>query len=249
MDYKESQKIFNSPATSDIQFILDSQEPIYAHRSVLESRCPYLLRSFDQNGNSMDARGNLVIQSSISRGVLLALMKFIYKNQLDLDLISTPELLQVASKYKLEDLKKTCAQYLMENISVDTVVDILLSAEKHKVNSVKQACVDAICYNFQEVSQTPSFSKLISNPALLLEITQKYGSTPPLPFYVGKRCLLFGISGTVRFIGKTHLDAGRDTWIGLETDNPVGKHDGEVSGVRYFQTKPRHGLLISLHCV
>ncbi len=38
--------------------------------------------------------------------------------------------------------------------------------------------------------------------------------------------------GVVRFIGNTKFRAG--TWIGVELENPNGKNDGEVQGVRYF---------------
>jgi len=31
-------------------------------------------------------------------------------------------------------------------------------------------------------------------------------------------------------------------WLGIELDQPVGKNDGSVAGVRYFDCKPSHGV-------
>ena len=33
-------------------------------------------------------------------------------------------------------------------------------------------------------------------------------------------------------------------WVGVVMDEPVGKHDGEVDGQRYFRCQPQHGLMV-----
>lgn len=39
--------------------------------------------------------------------------------------------------------------------------------------------------------------------------------------------------GRILFLGETRFAAGQ--WAGIVLDKPVGKNDGSVSGVRYFQ--------------
>ena len=53
------------------------------------------------------------------------------------------------------------------------------------------------------------------------------------------------IVGTIRFVGKTHFSSDSSfTWVGVELDEPVGTHDGEVDGHRYFSCAPKHGLFV-----
>nr|KAF6285436.1 CAP-Gly domain containing linker protein 3 [Myotis myotis] len=58
---------------------------------------------------------------------------------------------------------------------------------------------------------------------------------------VGDQVLVAGQKqGVVRFYGKTDFAPGY--WYGIELDQPTGKHDGSVFGVRYFTCSPKHGV-------
>ncbi|XP_078443740.1 tubulin folding cofactor B isoform X2 [Wolffia australiana] len=62
---------------------------------------------------------------------------------------------------------------------------------------------------------------------------------------VGDRCEIEAGEkrGVVRFVGKAEtLTPG--FWVGIELDEPLGKHDGMVKGKRYFQCQPQHGLIV-----
>ncbi|KAJ8323811.1 hypothetical protein O5D80_007696 [Batrachochytrium dendrobatidis] len=48
--------------------------------------------------------------------------------------------------------------------------------------------------------------------------------------------------GVVRFVGQGEFKPGY--WVGVEYDEPVGKHDGSVKGVAYFSAKPGHGAFL-----
>lgn len=49
-------------------------------------------------------------------------------------------------------------------------------------------------------------------------------------------------SGTVRFNGETHFAPG--VFIGVELDQPFGKHDGFYDGRRYFHAQPNTGVFV-----
>lgn len=51
-----------------------------------------------------------------------------------------------------------------------------------------------------------------------------------------------GRIGIIRFIGETAFADG--LWVGVEFDDPSGKNDGSVQGMRYFDSKPGHGMFL-----
>lgn len=59
---------------------------------------------------------------------------------------------------------------------------------------------------------------------------------------IGSRVLGSGKKGVVVFIGDTSFSAGE--WIGIKLDNPDGKNDGSVAGVKYFECPMDHGLFV-----
>ncbi|KAJ1644301.1 hypothetical protein J3B02_005693 [Coemansia erecta] len=48
--------------------------------------------------------------------------------------------------------------------------------------------------------------------------------------------------GVVRFVGKTGFRPG--FWVGVEYDEPVGRNDGSVDGVVYFECMDGHGSFV-----
>ncbi|XP_073117786.1 tubulin-folding cofactor B [Elaeis guineensis] len=52
-----------------------------------------------------------------------------------------------------------------------------------------------------------------------------------------------GKRGVVKFVGQAEA-LGPGFWVGIQYDEPLGKHDGMVKGIRYFQCLPQHGAIL-----
>ncbi|XP_037547707.1 CAP-Gly domain-containing linker protein 1 [Nematolebias whitei] len=60
-------------------------------------------------------------------------------------------------------------------------------------------------------------------------------------FLIGDRVWVNGSKpGCVQFVGSTQFAPGQ--WAGIVLDEPIGKNDGSVAGVRYFQCEDGHGI-------
>lgn len=46
--------------------------------------------------------------------------------------------------------------------------------------------------------------------------------------------------GVIKYVGKVP-EIDNEVWAGVEFDEPVGKNNGSIKGVPYFQTKPNYG--------
>ena len=51
--------------------------------------------------------------------------------------------------------------------------------------------------------------------------------------------------GRIAYIGTVHFSKGE--MAGIHLDEPIGKNNGTVGGILYFQTQPRHGVFSRLH--
>jgi len=62
--------------------------------------------------------------------------------------------------------------------------------------------------------------------------------------YIGMRVIVQGSRrGTCRYLGRTLF--AKDDWVGVELDQPLGKHDGTVEGKRYFTcARPNTGIFV-----
>lgn len=77
------------------------------------------------------------------------------------------------------------------------------------------------------------------------KIDEKFMGDLAALIHVGDRCEIDpgGKRGVVTFVGKAEtLAAGY--WIGIQYDEPVGKHDGMVKGKRYFSCPAGHGVMV-----
>ncbi|XP_021747086.1 tubulin-folding cofactor B-like isoform X2 [Chenopodium quinoa] len=88
-----------------------------------------------------------------------------------------------------------------------------------------------------------------------LELKSPSGASTKLPenymedlcanIKVGDRCQVQpgDKRGIVKYVGQAE-NLGPGFWVGVQYDEPLGKHDGLVKGTRYFECPPLHGAMV-----
>lgn len=84
-----------------------------------------------------------------------------------------------------------------------------------------------------ETSRTPESQTSDSTKSNLLNL-----------FKIGDRVLVGANPGVIAFVGETRFAKG--DWAGVVLDEAVGKNNGSVQGVRYFECQPGHGIFTKL---
>jgi len=111
--------------------------------------------------------------------------------------------------------------------------------EKYNISEESYGKLDGTFRKFKErlISQDPS----IAQP----KITEDYMQDVAVNIKVGDRCEVDpgGKRGAVMFVGRAEtLPPG--FWVGVQYDEPIGKHDGMVKGKRYFSCPPLQGAML-----
>lgn len=94
-------------------------------------------------------------------------------------------------------------------------------------------------------SRIPLFGSRIPQQSQQEEPIVAYKAKPRISDKdIGKLVRVADKEGILRFVGSVLFSP--DTWCGIELRSAIGKYDGCVFGVRYFQCPPKHGLMAPL---
>ena len=73
----------------------------------------------------------------------------------------------------MESLKSDCADILSSTLTVATVINVLLLADKYNVSKLKTNCIKYILENDRDVTQTDDWEQLANtNPMLRIEVIE-----------------------------------------------------------------------------
>ncbi|KOM38590.1 hypothetical protein LR48_Vigan03g197200 [Vigna angularis] len=179
--------LLDSGAFSDITFSVRGQK-FHAHKLVLATRSKLFLTEF-VNGREKDEDGHILV-NDIEPRVFKALLHFIYRDSLihDRELYKSrsslyssvsetfpAKLLAAAEKFDLSRLKLMCESVLCNDISTDSVVNILLLADRNHATELKFACLKFAVQNLNAVMQSDCFKYLTQkNPLLQVELLKTW---------------------------------------------------------------------------
>lgn len=160
----------NEQKLSDVTFVVEGKS-VYAHK-LLCMRCSYFRAMFE--GQMREAQQKTVTINNVSHRVFLALLEYLYTDDVEISMDIAMELFVAADQFGVERLKRMCEKKILLSINIDSAATIMQAANMHIADGLRQSCMDFILRNFDAVSKTPSFEEMgRSNVELVFEILKR----------------------------------------------------------------------------
>lgn len=119
----------------DVTIQIDGQR-FLAYKGILSARSAVFAAMFEHP--MQESEENSVTISDIEPEVFEELLRYIYTDELTCLETMAPRLYQVADKYAIATLKCVCRNYILKQISYETVADTLVLADMHGDQEMKK---------------------------------------------------------------------------------------------------------------
>lgn len=167
---QDLQRLYESGRFTDVTFCINGKE-FKAHKLLLVSRSPYFAGVF-QHDLTERLLDYLEIHD-VTPEVFQQVLNFIYTESIQGLEECAEELLIAAVKYQLDSLKTKCEDYLMNTVSSENCIDLLLLADAHHAPRLKQTAMIFIGTRVTELVYSSGWVNLKrSNPHLLIELLE-----------------------------------------------------------------------------
>jgi len=167
---EDMRKLINNPQFSDVAFLVESQT-VYATRAHLAARSEHFRALFYGGMRESAAPNEPIVLHDIAQPVFLHLLEYIYTDQVgDIGSQLAVPLLIAAERFLLDRLKALCEDIIRKSISIDNVVQVMMTAKVHRAEGLKDICMDFILNNEERIKSTPAFRELIAEPFLMYEL-------------------------------------------------------------------------------
>ncbi|CAB3408698.1 unnamed protein product [Caenorhabditis bovis] len=170
----------------EIEAGIDECEKFYVHSFKLSAHSDVFRRMFTHSDILETSEKRLRI-SDFTPTAVRAMLQFMYGGviRMDLEIEDTMEVMQIAEKYQIESLKRTCEQYLLDRLVVSNVLDCLAQGDTFQSVILTEACMEYIVHHRHKVMSMPAWKAFLqAKPSLGNEVLGKILSvtdvSPPL---------------------------------------------------------------------
>uniref|UniRef100_A0A8C9U008 Regulator of chromosome condensation (RCC1) and BTB (POZ) domain containing protein 1 n=1 Tax=Scleropages formosus TaxID=113540 RepID=A0A8C9U008_SCLFO len=153
-------KEFDSPETSDLKFSVDGRF-IHVHKAVLKIRCEHF-RSMFQSHWTEDMKEVIEIDQ-FSYPVYRSFLEFLYTDTVDLPPEDAIGLLDLATSYCENRLKRLCQHIIKRGITVENAFSLLSAAVRYDAEDLEEFCFRFCVNHLTEVTQTAAFWQMDGN--------------------------------------------------------------------------------------
>ncbi|XP_027327262.2 RCC1 and BTB domain-containing protein 1 isoform X4 [Anas platyrhynchos] len=145
---------FDSPETSDLKFRVDGKY-IHVHKAVLKIRCEHFRTMFQSYWNE-DMKEVIEIDQ-FSYPVYRAFLEYLYTDCVDLPPEDAIGLLDLATSYCENRLKKLCQHIIKRGITVENAFSLLSAAVRYDAEDLEEFCFKFCVNHLTDVTQTTAF--------------------------------------------------------------------------------------------
>jgi len=131
--------LVNNPEFSDITFILDNGDKIFAMKGILACRSPYFQALFTNKTEEKDLKEITI--HGVDQLSFRAILTYLYTGNVQISKENCASLLKAADMFLIDDIKFMCAQQLMTQVTIDSVLDILYLSEQRQLPKLKSYCL------------------------------------------------------------------------------------------------------------
>lgn len=152
--------LFNNEILSDIHFMVGSPQPqrIPAHKFVLSVGSAVFDAMF--NGPMSDETPVEIALPDIEPAALLALLQFLYSDEVHIGPDTVMTTLYTAKKYAVPALEQHCVDFLKKNLSSDNAFMLLTQARLFDEPQLAALCLETIDKNTTEALNAEGFSEI-----------------------------------------------------------------------------------------
>ncbi|XP_069019943.1 RCC1 and BTB domain-containing protein 1-like [Embiotoca jacksoni] len=161
-------KEFDSPETADLKFSVDGK-CIHVHKAVLKIRCEHF-RSMFRSQWTEDQQDVIEI-GQFSYAVYRSFLQFLYTDTVDLPPEDAIGLLDLATSYCENRLKRLCQQIIKRGITVENAFMLLSAAIRYDAEDLEDFCFRFCVNHLTQVTQTTAFWQ--SDGAMLKEFISR----------------------------------------------------------------------------
>lgn len=152
--------MYESGVGSDVTFSVGGAE-LRAHRAILCSRSPVFTQMFERD--MLESNTNSVTIVDVDSHTFDCFLMFLYTGTVqDQGYEIVKSLYWVADKYQVKSLQKACVVLLVNQLSVESVCRVLVLADLHGDEGLKQMVKTFIRENFYDIVETAAWGELVT---------------------------------------------------------------------------------------
>jgi hypothetical protein len=149
--------LVNNQEFSDVVFILDSGDNVYAMKGILVSRSSYFQALFTNKTEEKDSKEIQI--RGVDRTSFCAILTYLYTGHVEISKENCSALLKAADMFLVEDIKLMCAQELITQVTNETVLDILYLSEQRGLTKLKAFCLKFLIANLDDPTLHAAFKQ------------------------------------------------------------------------------------------